>query len=104
MTFKILTDKSNKIIHRSNVRPTYVPLDKKIRLEPLTVPCVVKSKGELSDDTDLVQNTKIRAQIPILNTSDIVGRTFLMPADENGKFLRARIVKAIDDQKEECEK
>ena len=48
MTFKILTNKSNKIIHFSNVRPADIPLEKNIRLDPLTIPSVVKSEGEIS--------------------------------------------------------
>ena len=113
MTFKILTDKSTKIIHRSNVRPADVPLDKNIRLDPLTVPCVVKSKRDTSDDDTASTEPSTIADdeslesltpIPILDTSDLVGRTFLMPADDSGQRLRARIVKAIDDQEEQCMK
>ena len=55
MTFKILTDKSSKIIHCSNVRPTDIPLEKNIRLNPLIIPSVVKSKGEISYDENFVK-------------------------------------------------
>ena len=51
---KILTDKSSKIIHHSNVRSANIPLEKNIYLEPLTFPSVVKSKEEISYDENLV--------------------------------------------------
>ena len=56
MTFKILTDKSNKIIHRSNIRSADIPLEKNIRLDPLTIPSVVRSKEEISYDENFVKN------------------------------------------------
>ena len=108
MTFKILTDKSNKIIHRSNVRPADIPLEKNIRLDPLIIPSVVKSKKEISYDENVVNNDDYLASnqpsVPILDTSDLVGRTFLMPIDKDGQRLRARIVEAIENQEEECAK
>ena len=38
MTFKILTSDTNKIIHRSNVRPADNPASVNLKVEPLTVP------------------------------------------------------------------
>ena len=43
MTFKILADKSNKIIDYCNVRSANVSLDKNIRFDSLTVPSMVMS-------------------------------------------------------------
>ena len=36
-------------------------------------------------------------KIPFLNTSDIIGRTFLRPPQEDGQNFRVRIGKMIDD-------
>ena len=47
MTFKILSNKSSKIIHYSNVQPTNDPF---IRLEPLIILAIVKYKCEMHDE------------------------------------------------------
>ena len=39
----------------------------------------------------------VSATIPLINFNDLIGRTFLMPPQENGQQHRARIIKAIDD-------
>ena len=41
MIFKILSDKSSKIIHYSNVRPADIPLDINIYLNLLMIPSIV---------------------------------------------------------------
>ena len=95
MTFEILTNKSSKIIHRSNVGPADILLDKNICIDPLTIPCVVTSKRELSnkDTLNTTENNKSfdsSTNVPILDTLDFVGRTFLIPADEDRQRLQAR--------------
>jgi hypothetical protein len=35
--------------------------------------------------------------MPIIDPNDLVGRTFLLPQQEDGQCFRARIVKALDD-------
>ena len=39
--------------------------------------------------------------MPIFNLSDLVRRTFFMPANKNRQHFQVRIVKAIEDQEEE---
>ena len=117
MTFKILTDKTCKIIHRSNVRSANDPLESNIRLDPLTIPKIIKDKTDLKNDTELpnpidnsdpaipgINNSNNRPAMPIIDPADLVGRTFLTPEDDDGKLLRARIVKAIDDYDDDCAK
>ena len=92
MIFKILTDKFSKIIHCSNVRPADILLNKNIFLNPLTIPCVVTSKRELSnkDASNTTENDESfdsLTNIPILDTSDLVRRNFLMPTDKDGQRL-----------------
>ena len=43
-------------------------------------------------------------QMPVLNTSDIIGRTFLIPPQEYGQNFRVHIVKMIDNHKTKLEK
>ena len=93
MTFKILSNASNKVAHRSNVRHANDLLEKNIGLDPLTMPKVVKSKRDPSDDdTATTAESTIRddeslpdmLSMPIVDPSDLIGRNFLMPTDENG--------------------
>ena len=98
MTFKILTDKSSKTIHSSNVRPADIPLDKSIHLDPLTIPHVVTSKRELSNKnalntTENDESFDNSTNAPILDTLDLVGRIFLIPADKDRQRLREKIVR-----------
>ena len=92
MAFKILANKSTKIIYRSNVRPADVLLNKNNFLNPLTILRVVTSKREVSnkDVSNTTENGKSfdsLTNMPILDTSDLVGRNFLMPTDEDGQRL-----------------
>ena len=96
MTFKILSNKSDMIIHRSNVRPINIPLDKNIHLHPLTIPRAVTCKRDLSnkdiestalDTTENNTSFDCSTNIPILDTLNPEGRTFLIPTDENGQRL-----------------
>ena len=68
------------IIHYSNVRPANISLEKNIRLNSLTIPSIVKSKGEISKNKTLVKNNnslmKNRTSVPILDTLDLVGGLF----------------------------
>ena len=96
MTFKILSNASNKVIHRSNVRPANIPLEKNTRLNPLTVQKIVKLKRDLSDnDNTTTAASTIRddeslsdmPSMPIINPSCLMGRTFLMPTHKNGQHF-----------------
>ena len=88
-------------------------LESNIRLDPLTIPKVIKDKHDLkgeddpppADSTALEDNANIdRPSMPIVDPVDLVGRTFLTPENEYGQHLRARIVKAIDDYDDDCAK
>ena len=75
MTFKILTDDTSKIISRSNVRSTDVPMEYNLRLDPL---CgepkqIVKSKNDTTDN-NLDQNETQQKPMPMIHPSDLVGR------------------------------
>ena len=104
MNFKILSDSSKKIIYRSNTQSANTLLDKNILLDPLILPKIVKLKKYSSNDgtmstmlfTIVDYNCLPDATcIPIIDPSDLVENTFLMPTNENGQHLQVRIVEAI---------
>ena len=99
LTFKVLTDDTNKVIYRSTVRSA-LPLDERNRRlsqlegEPSTKPIreFVKSR------------TGTTVTLPTIDPNDIIGRTYLTPPDEEGQVFRARIVRKIIEQEEDLER
>lgn len=121
MTFKILSDKTQKVICRSNIRPV-TDADPNIRSSLLhgeeftdstTIKIsnpIIKSKGDTIQKINQKQtemgSTEMGSQgsteknknsIPVFSPSDLVGRTFLMDEQEDGQRLRARIIEALED-------
>ena len=119
MTFKVLTDDTNKVLHRSNVRPADDPASANLKIEPLTVPKVVKSLTDdisdsvfeepllIDEDTDASHTSSTPSDahksMPIIDPSDLVGRSFLR-TEEDGQRLRVKIVKAIETYEDELHK
>ena len=50
------------------------------------------------DDESLDSSTLL----PILGTLDLEERNFFISANKNRKYLRTKILKVLDNQKEEC--
>jgi hypothetical protein len=80
MTFKILTDDTLKVIHRSNVRLALNPHDKNLRLDPLepgdvAMP-IVKSRHDLADDGEILP------PMLVIDPSELISRTFLMDKED----------------------
>ena len=100
MTFKVLSTATNKVLSRSNLRPA----DDKcltLRAKPLTLLEIVKSLHEQppssnNSSTDHDSASLPSNSVPILDPSNLVGRTFLVNKEEEQR-LRARIAKTIDD-------
>ena len=119
MTFKVLTNDTNKILHRSNVRPADDPASTNLKIEPLTVPKVVKSLTDdisdsvfeepllIDEDTNTSPTSSnpsnAHKSMPIIDPSDLVGRSFLR-TEEDGQRLRVKIVKAIETYEDELNK
>jgi hypothetical protein len=80
MTFKILTDNTLKVIHRSNVRSALNPYTKNLRLDPLEpgdiATPIVKSRHDSVDDGEILP------LMPIIDLSELIGRTFLMDKED----------------------
>ena len=109
LTWKILTMDTQKVLFRSQVRP-FSEDAANLRAElfggeddtPLCTDPIIKSR-HASGDGESKQATTPAAQgtdqdtSPIFNPEDLVGRTFLMDAQEDGQWFRARIVKLVED-------
>ena len=93
LTFKVLTEDTDKIIFRSKIRSASTPHGRNLRLDPIdstSVPKVIKSKhdGELEKGKSM----------PTLDPDDLIGRTFLKPPENDGRRYRAKIVEAIEEK------
>ena len=97
LTWKILTDDTNTIIIRSAVRSA-TKTSPNLRLDP--------PKGE--DPQDITSDVFVYGRpnpdgsdhtppMSILNFDDLLGRTFLLPMDENGERKRATISEHVKD-------
>ena len=108
LTWKILTNDTLKVIHRSNVRPCDEddinfraamiggesdPTETSEILNP-----IIKSRH---DPVDGESNHSSTQEMPVFNPADLVGRTFLMDQQEDGQRHRARIVKLIQDHEDD---
>ena len=98
LTWKILTDDTNTIIIRSAVRSA-TKTSPNLRLDP--------PKGE-DQPQDLTSDVFVYGRInpdgsdntppmSIINFDDLLGRTFLLPMDENGERKRATISEHVND-------
>ena len=90
LTFKILTDDTLKIIHRSNIRSALNPTSENLRASMdhgEEVPEVVKSKHD--------QELKEGKTLPTIDPEDLIGRTFLKEPEEDGQRFCVKIIEAI---------
>jgi hypothetical protein len=114
MTYKILTDDTRQIIHRSNIRSAADPNARNLRLDPLNdkPPEVIWSLHKASPASDHGEDFSLHSMEPtnenperpstgddtvIVNPQELLGRTFLMDTQEDGQSFRARIVECISD-------
>jgi hypothetical protein len=110
MTYMILTDDTQKTIHQSNVRTALDAWSANKQVDPPSgedyqPPHIIKSRSKESDQV-MDENGELQTrfyQLPLVDTSDLIGRTFLTEQD-NGQKHRARIVAAIEDQDANTEK
>ena len=89
ITFKILSNTTRKIIHCSNVRSANDPLESNIRLDPLTIPKIIKDKTDIkNEDTSPTANPIVLddnvdsgqgagcPSMPIIDPANLVGEDF----------------------------
>lgn len=116
MTFKVLTDDTEKVIFRSQVRPADDPKRPNLRLTDLfngepPAKIFVKSKADpegpeqfpnLDEDSGEIEHD-VSPTMVLVDTSDLIGRTFLMDGNEPNTKHRARIVELVNDGIERTE-
>lgn len=96
LTYKILTDDTQKIIHRSAIRTAADPSSANLRAldegdgEPSATPPTVFVKSR----SDAAGSPSIK-NMPGFKPDDLIGRTFLQQPEENGERHRAQISKKI---------
>ena len=93
MTYKVLTDDTQKAIHRSVLRPIgeSTPFLPKTIDDSQTLP-VLTGRDRVDDDN--------MTPLPTIKVEDLVGRTFLMGRQEDGQRYRAKIVEAITEHED----
>ena len=99
MTYKILTKDTKKVIYRPNVCSALIKEDCKKRVDFLGGEEVAPIIKSLHDDGECP-----RKPMPILDPTDLVGRTFLMDPQENGKRYRTKILEALVKNEEQLAK
>ena len=111
LTWKILTDDTQKVIHRSLVRP-YSADDPNFRAvipggeeSGVIGDPIIKSKtsSDLANHDITTQEPQAQPPPPIFNPEELIGRTFLMDKQANGETHRARIVQMIEDHESNIE-
>jgi hypothetical protein len=83
MTYMILTDDTQKIIHRSNVRTALDPLSPNKQVDPPSgedyqPPPIIKLRSKESDEV-MDENGELQTrfyQLLLVDTFDLIGRTF----------------------------
>ena len=93
MTYKILTDTTQKVILRSNVRSALDPLAPNLHVDPLNgaLQPVIRSRHDSED------GTVGQATIPVMDPHDLVGRIFLMDPGGEEQHQHVHILEMIDD-------
>jgi len=118
MTFKVLTEDTHRVIVRSMVRPADDPTRPNLRLTNIfdgEVPTKVSVRSKfdstspsdqpnIDQSTGEVENVDKPSMVPVntselVDTSELIGRTFLMPGRDEGTTHRARIVEMMADDK-----
>jgi hypothetical protein len=114
MTYKILTDDTRRIIHRSNIRSVADPNARNLRLDTLNdePPEVIRSLRKASPASDHGEDFSLQSMEPtdenpecpptgddtvIVDPQELLGRTFLMDTQEDGQRFCACIVECISD-------
>jgi hypothetical protein len=114
MTYKILTDDTHQVIHRSNIHSVADPHARNLHLDLLNdkPPEVIQSLCKASPALDHGEDFSLHSMEPtdenpkcpstgddmvIVDPQELLGCTFLMDTQEDGQRFCARIVECISD-------
>ena len=96
LTFKVLTDDSKKIIHRSRIRSALNPNERNLRVDLEAddpPPEIVRSKHDESLQQD--------GTMPTFDPTDLIGRTFLLNPEDDGQRFCGKIIETIVENEQE---
>ena len=99
MTYKILTDDTKKVIYRLNVRSALTKEDHNKGVDLLGGEEVAPIIKSLNDEDE-----SPRKPMPIFDSTDLIGRTFLMDPQENSERYRMKILEALVESEEQLAK
>mmetsp|Transcript_5060 Transcript_5060/g.7746 ORF Transcript_5060/g.7746 Transcript_5060/m.7746 type:complete len:562 (-) Transcript_5060:1187-2872(-) len=98
MTYQILTDNTQKIIHRSNVRSALDSGSVNLKADLINGELGTKPTDSDSDIIKSVNDSNIdKTTLKIIDPEALIGKTFLMDEKEDGHKHQARIIRAIQD-------
>ena len=104
MTFSTLNASTNKVLSRSNSRPSGKPSSPNLRSNPLTTPEVIKYLHRENDDANFPSsrlkdnneppdtdeyvspgnsNSPSKKKMPIIGPNKLVGKNFLLPQEDS---------------------
>ena len=95
MTIKVLTDDTKKIIYRLNVRSALDKRNPNLRLDPLNISEKPYEFIKQLRRNDSHGETPDEPSMPIIEPTDLIGRSFLLPKRDDGEHHRAKIVELI---------
>jgi len=112
MTFKVITDDSQKVLFDSAIRSAMTPGAPNLQVDPLggEPPSIMKLRhdpatqmpfdpgGQDPSPSPTIEDETKSSQLPMFHPSDLVGHTFLLDPQEDGQPFHAHIVQAIEDQ------
>ena len=93
MTFCIFNLGTNKLINQSIIKPANNITAPNLYTDPINLPEIFTSLHKRYDSSS---EPKQGQAMPILDPSDLIGRTYLLDK-EGGQCISTRIVKALDD-------
>ena len=111
LTYKVLT-KSNKIIYRSAIRSALDPAKRNQRLSPLGGETASNYLGDkifirsstCHEDVEARDGPSVQRQMVTIDPKDLIGRTFLKDAEDDGQRFRARVVRALVEKEDDLKK
>ena len=105
----MLKDDANKIACRTNSLLGNYSLSINLRIDPTSMPYIIKSRQETFADVGSVytnpstipedDNYKFEASVSIIETTGLVRRFFLMSMHEDSQCLCAKIVNSLNSHK-----
>ena len=101
LTFKILTDDTGEIIHRSVVRPADDPKNPNPRVFPDGIEAATTTKNidtapAVYDIYDAMNMEPGTYKLPSIDPDNIIGTTFLREREVDGSVHRAEVIKRLE--------